>query len=287
MGSLIKYIRKNSISNKNLKLWSFQIAHGMNYLSHRNIVHGNLAARNILLQSIDQAKISDVGIASHMADYKTAFDKQIVKWMAPEILLTQSIQSSASDVWSFGVTLYEMYSRGDEPYKNQSTTNLAEFVSNGGLPCNDTPDFCSLEIYEIIQKCWRLKPSERPDFAELFLFFKNLETVDSLDENIFIKSDKDHLMNDDFNANVDTISKSLPDKIIKLKNLRIDEQISVGEFGVVHKGLYCCEKLDISIPVAVKKIKKDNIETMHDHFLKEFAVMTKLEHPNIIKLIGE
>lgn len=287
LGSMLNFLRKNKSLNIDWRLWAFQIADGMNYLSSKNIVHRNLAARNILLESTEQVKISDFEI-SCILKYTDKYyheDNQLVKWMSPELLSTNPLFSSASDVWSFGVTLWEMMSKGDEPYQQQNVINIAEFILNGGRLL--IPDCCPLEIFEMMQKCWADKPCERPTFSELLNFFRNWEIRDVVDESIFTESDKDHLLLDDqLNANIETISKSLPDKIINIKDLNFEEQISVGEFGVVHKGTFYSQKLKLSIPVAIKTIKKENINTMQDQFLREFAVMTKLEHPNIIKLIG-
>ncbi|KAH0564657.1 tyrosine-protein kinase Shark isoform X2 [Cotesia glomerata] len=175
LGSMLAYLLEfpdRISSNCELKIWASQIACGMKYLEDLRLVHRDLAARNILLASKHQAKISDFGLSRTFGsnDYYRATQggKWPIKWYAPESY-NYGTFSHASDVWSFGITLWEMFTYGEQPYGDQRGVDVIKLVEDGErLP---KPDDCPDEIYSVILSCWSYLPEKRPTFGELFEFF--------------------------------------------------------------------------------------------------------------------
>ncbi|CAL1272831.1 unnamed protein product [Larinioides sclopetarius] len=175
MGSLLDYILDypDDISVENMILWSAQIAWGMTYLESKRFVHRDLAARNILLSSAMQAKISDFGLSRALgtdSEYYRASTggRWPVKWYAPESI-NYGTFSHASDVWSYGVTLWEIFSFGEPPYGDMNGTQVIQLIeANQRL---NIPEDCPEKIKIIIQKCWLYNPENRPTFKQLYNTF--------------------------------------------------------------------------------------------------------------------
>ncbi|CAF0802674.1 unnamed protein product [Rotaria sordida] len=175
LGSMLDYLwkHKNSIGENRLKLWASQIADGMAYMERKGIVHRDLAARNILMQSTDQVKISDFGLSRRIdADvYMQKSDSKIpVKWYAPEAISIGKF-TTKSDVWSFGVTLWEMFSYAATPYGDMSGTDVYYFLQHGKRL--ERPSRCPSSTYQLMQKCWEWDEKKRPTFSELLQLLKN------------------------------------------------------------------------------------------------------------------
>ncbi|XP_056632203.1 vascular endothelial growth factor receptor 1-like isoform X1 [Diorhabda sublineata] len=157
------------ISTKDLIIYSFQVARGMEYLASRKVLHGDLAARNILLSEDNIVKICDFGLAKSMYkndNYRKKGDCPLpVKWMAIESIRDR-VFSTQSDCWSFGIVLWEFFSLGRSPYPGiPADERLYQKLVDGYRL--ESPDYCPKEIYQIMTECWSVKPALRPSFTKL------------------------------------------------------------------------------------------------------------------------
>ncbi|KAK7126206.1 hypothetical protein R3I93_021555 [Phoxinus phoxinus] len=168
LGPLHKYLQKNKhISMKNITELVHQVSMGMKYLEEHNFVHRDLAARNVLLVTQHYAKISDFGLSKALTEdenyYKAkGHGKWPLKWYAPECMNFLRF-SSKSDVWSFGVLMWEAYSYGQKPYKGMKGNEVIQMIENGqrmSAPLN-----CPDEMYNLMMKCWTYKSDDRPGFS--------------------------------------------------------------------------------------------------------------------------
>ncbi|XP_072038503.1 uncharacterized protein [Amphiura filiformis] len=152
-----------------------QITKGMEYLSTTRYYHGDLAARNILVGEGLVCKISDFGLADdiYQHGYKrlTPERKRPVKWVSPETNMEGKC-TIQSDVWSFGIVLFEIYTLGDLPYPNMDGMEVIRKIRTGYRM--QKPHVCPQDIYIIMQMCWRIKPSERPTFTQLLSKFDDM-----------------------------------------------------------------------------------------------------------------
>ncbi|KAM3617099.1 uncharacterized protein V6R79_002284 [Siganus canaliculatus] len=169
-GSLLEHIRshKNRLDPQRLLNWCVQIAKGMYYLEEHCMVHRNLAARNILLKNDYQVQISDYGVADLLCpdDKKYVYNdtKNPIKWMALESILFRRY-THQSDVWSYGVTVWEMMSFGAEPYPSIQPLDVPSLLEKGERLSQ--PHICTIDVYMVMVKCWMIDESIRPTFKEL------------------------------------------------------------------------------------------------------------------------
>uniref|UniRef100_H3D7Q7 receptor protein-tyrosine kinase n=1 Tax=Tetraodon nigroviridis TaxID=99883 RepID=H3D7Q7_TETNG len=176
-GCLLDYVRfhQDQIGAPWLLNWCVQIAKGMSYLEGRHLVHRDLAARNVLVKSPSHVTITDFGLAKLLTANEKAYradgGKVPIKWMALESIL-QSTYTHQSDVWSFGVTVWELMTFGSKPYDGIPASEISSVLERGErLP---HPPICTTDLYMIMVQCWMIDPSSRPTFRKLTAEFSTM-----------------------------------------------------------------------------------------------------------------
>ncbi|KAM4856602.1 epidermal growth factor receptor isoform 2-T2 [Urocitellus parryii] len=176
-GCLLDYVRehKDNIGSQYLLNWCVQIAKGMNYLEDRRLVHRDLAARNVLVKTPQHVKITDFGLAKLLGaeekEYHAEGGKVPIKWMALESILHR-IYTHQSDVWSYGVTVWELMTFGSKPYDGIPASEISSILEKGErLP---QPPICTIDVYMIMVKCWMIDADSRPKFRELIVEFSKM-----------------------------------------------------------------------------------------------------------------
>uniref|UniRef100_A0A4W6C5J2 Receptor protein-tyrosine kinase n=1 Tax=Lates calcarifer TaxID=8187 RepID=A0A4W6C5J2_LATCA len=176
-GCLLDYVKENkdNIGSQHLLNWCVQIAKGMNYLEERHLVHRDLAARNVLVKTPQHVKITDFGLAKLLnadeKEYHADGGKVPIKWMALESILNRTY-THQSDVWSYGVTVWELMTFGTKPYDGIPASEIAGVLEKGErLP---QPPICTIDVYMIMVKCWMIDADSRPRFRELIAEFTKM-----------------------------------------------------------------------------------------------------------------
>ncbi|PAA76537.1 hypothetical protein BOX15_Mlig004632g2 [Macrostomum lignano] len=184
LGSLLNYLRSRGqsvIGADDQLRFAIDVAKGMDYLAGLNLVHRDLAARNVLLDQNCTAKIADFGLtiscsnsgkqvekhqtAPKKSSGSGAVDRIPLKWTAPECIKDRSRFSLKSDVWSYGILLWEIYSFGRLPYPRISTDQVHARLMSGYRM--ESPDKCPADVYGLMLDCWLLQPILRPSFYEI------------------------------------------------------------------------------------------------------------------------
>ncbi|XP_076409777.1 fibroblast growth factor receptor 2 isoform X13 [Peromyscus maniculatus bairdii] len=181
----INRVPEEQMTFKDLVSCTYQLARGMEYLASQKCIHRDLAARNVLVTENNVMKIADFGLARDInnIDYykKTTNGRLPVKWMAPEALFDR-VYTHQSDVWSFGVLMWEIFTLGGSPYPGIPVEELFKLLKEGHRM--DKPANCTNELYMMMRDCWHAVPSQRPTFKQL---------VEDLDRILTLTTNEDYL----------------------------------------------------------------------------------------------
>ncbi|XP_050789735.1 megakaryocyte-associated tyrosine-protein kinase isoform X3 [Gopherus flavomarginatus] len=165
-GNLVNFLRtrgRSVLQPEQLIQFALDISQGMDYLESKKLVHRDLAARNILISEENVAKVSDFGLAK--VDPKGVDATKLpVKWTAPEALKNNKF-STKSDVWSYGILLWELFSYGRAPYSKMTLKEVTEKVEKGYRM--EAPEDCPPSLYTLMKSCWETEPGKRPSFRKL------------------------------------------------------------------------------------------------------------------------
>ncbi|XP_034017158.1 focal adhesion kinase 1-like isoform X5 [Thalassophryne amazonica] len=160
-------VRKYSLDLATLILFAYQLSTALAYLESKRFVHRDIAARNVLVSSLDCVMLADFGLSRYMEDssyYKASKGKLPIKWMAPESINFRRF-TSASDVWMFGVCMWEILMYGIKPFQGVKNNDVIGRIENGERLA--MPPQCPPTLYSLMTKCWSYDPSKRPRFTEL------------------------------------------------------------------------------------------------------------------------
>lgn len=178
----------STLSPRDLAIFAVQVAKGMDFLSTHGIIHRDLAARNVLVGEGKVCKVADFGFARDVANnhvYERKSDGRLpIRWMALESLY-DNIFTSKTDVWSFGILLWEIVTLGSTPYPGMSAEEVMKKIKGGYRL--EKPGYCKREMYNIMFYCWYEDPKDRPTFKELINHLEGLITseVDYIELNNF------------------------------------------------------------------------------------------------------
>ncbi|XP_017293817.1 tyrosine-protein kinase Tec [Kryptolebias marmoratus] len=181
-GCLLNFLRqrRGSFSFESLLSMCLDVCEGMEYLEANSFIHRDLAARNCLLNEALVVKVSDFGMARYVLDDQytsSSSTKFPVKWSPPEVFY-YTRYSSKSDVWSFGVLMWEVFTEGRVPFEQSKNHEVVKFVSEGHRLFR--PKLATAGMYDVMQFCWHEKPEDRPSFSSLCLMLADMLEEDVL-----------------------------------------------------------------------------------------------------------
>ncbi|XP_075940638.1 protein tyrosine kinase 2 beta, b isoform X1 [Anarhichas minor] len=244
-GELGNYLseNQNTMTNITLVLYSLQICKALVYLEGVNMVHRDIAVRNILVASPDCVKLGDFGLSRYIEDeeyYKASVTRLPIKWMAPESINFRRF-TTASDVWMFAVCIWEILSCGQQPFFWLENRDVINQLEQGiRLP---KPDNCPPALYSLMTRCWSYDPRERPSFTELVV---KISDVHKMEEEQEVERERDRarstkIFDTKFNFN------EPPPKPSRMKPGRFGNTLSIGLRIQLNEAL-CASSPDLASP---------------------------------------
>uniref|UniRef100_A0A1I7T1B0 Protein kinase domain-containing protein n=1 Tax=Caenorhabditis tropicalis TaxID=1561998 RepID=A0A1I7T1B0_9PELO len=212
------------VTLKQLLQFAVQISYGLEYLSQKGFVHRDVAARNVLVHEGTSCKIGDFGLCRYIyadqSQYKSKGGKLPLKWMSPEAIRHYEF-SIKSDVWSFGILLFEVITLGGSPYPGMPPEDVLPHLESGGRI--EKPDNCPENFYNVMTQCWSADPEERIEFSDIRMQLAT-QLEDITEDYSYLKLDA---AKDYYNVQYGDEKKpdvlTIPDEIIKPSKLIMDD----------------------------------------------------------------
>ncbi|CAL2045287.1 unnamed protein product [Caenorhabditis brenneri] len=220
------------VTLKQLLQFAVQISYGLEYLSQKGFVHRDVAARNVLVHEGTACKIGDFGLCRYIyadqSQYKSKGGKLPLKWMSPEAIRHYEF-TIKSDVWSFGILLFEVITLGGSPYPGMPPEDVLPYLEGGGRI--EKPDNCPENFYDVMIQCWNAEPEDRIEFSDIRMQLAT-QLEDITEDYSYLKLDA---AKDYYNVQYGDEKKPdvviIPDEIIKPSKLIMDE-LSVKNLAI-------------------------------------------------------
>ena len=273
-GSLLKFLRckKGSLENDMLLQICVEVARGMAYLHTHYIIHRDIRADNILIGENNVCKMAGLNLIKKVDETTHTFngstnEKIPIKWAAPEVL-THHTFSTRSDIWSFGIFLYEVVTYGSFPYPGFNNQTVANEIKSGyRMPC---PESCPVEVHEIMMECWEEKPDLRPSSIIMPQMLRDLTERNDMESMDTEEDCYEHV----FNYDIDPVEEWNVD----YSEFTLEKKLQQSKYGEVWQGVF--KKTTLVV------IKCVDVEYMSNHFEKRIELIKQLKHSNILKLHG-